>query len=288
MISDSLSVSYKFTMKITKLLAHFTLAERTLALSSADALLRKIEVNLQPQLPHPFIAYERANLEEDELLERALGVQHANKANEKRFHDTLGLQAWPSGFVAARKVLDILPHDKRCYKVLELGCGTGIPSLAVYNAGAMIVATDLDVTIISRSFREQASKNNKTYQCKELNLLDKVECEKTIQRIVPNLVVAADCLYDATLAKAVGETMGLAADRYACSVLVTDPGRLNGQGRTLFLDSFYNAFENTQMTQCEESRFKDVEMPQDLLKATGASLSWCGVLETKVGIFMWP
>lgn len=289
---------------------------RCLSLSSSnlpsDHFLRRIEVDLRPYLPNPIIAYERNNLEDDEeLLERALGVQQQygdgndvvgdGKEVDSRasFHNTLGLHAWPSGFLAAKTVLEFLSTEKSGgrltheTKVLELGCGTGIPSLAAYAAGASVIATDLDVEIISYSFRElmasqRSTERDNAFRCMKLDLLDKKVCEEMIRHERPNLVSAADCLYDATLAKVVGETMGNAVNKYGCAVVVADPGRLDGKGRQLFLNGFFDTLLMQENAETDKNGFDEVAMPQELLKATGASLSWCGVLETKVGIFTWP
>ena len=268
------------------LLTSIPLARNTCAFSSIS--LRRIEIDLQPHLTNPIVAYERENLEEDKLLERALGVHHASQNTNEAFHDTLGLHAWPSGFAAARRMLDMLPDDNRNeFKVLELGCGTGIPSLAAYNAGASVICTDLDVDIISQSFREQHSMGGNTFRCKELNLLDKDACEALIKESIPNLIIAADCLYDATLAKAVGQISGNAVNKHGCHVLVADPGRLKGEGRELFLDGFFGEFSNNSEMWREIMGFENVDMPQEVLRKSGASLSWCGEAETEVGIFTW-
>ena len=267
-------------------LSSIPLARKSCAFSSMP--LRRIEIDLQPHLTNSFVAYERDNLEDDELLERALGVEHTSQNTRETFHDTIGLHAWPSGFVAAKRMLDMLPDDERNeYKVLELGCGTGIPSLAAFNAGANVICTDLDVHIISQSFREQRFVNGNTFECMKLDLLDKDECEKLIQDTAPNLIIAADCLYDATLAKAVGEIMGKAVDRHGCHALVADPGRLKGEGRELFLDGFFAEFSNNSEMWREIMGFEEVDMPQEVLRQSGASLSWCGEAETEVGIFSW-
>lgn len=267
------------------------MTHRTLGLSTQTPL-RRIQVDLRPEIPQPIIAYERENLDEDELLERALGVQEAEgnaAAGTRQFHDTLGLHAWPSGFVAAKCILDMLPNERDQYKVLELGCGTGIPSLAAYNAGVnVVIATDLDVDLISRSFEEQSQTCGNAFRCMELDLLNKLACENLIKDTRPNLIIAADCFYDAALAKSVGQIMGIAVQNYGCNILVADPGRLDGRGRDLFLDGFKSELSSlTADTRRQMNLFEDVDMPQSLLKECGASLSWCGVLETKVGVFRW-
>jgi predicted nicotinamide N-methyase len=285
----------------TKHLPLFLLTQRTTDALTTKVALRRIEVDLRPKLTHQIIAYERDNLDEDELLERALGVPNVAAAaadsnareSHDKFHNTLGLHAWPSGFVAAKRMLDMLPPDdeqkRQDYKVLELGCGTGIPSLAAHASGVGVIATDLDVDIISRSLEEQRQclKYKNEYQCRKLNLLDKSACEELIGETKPNLIIAADCLYDVKLAKAVGQTMGMAADRYACSILVADPGRLDGRGRQLFLEGFFDELSSANDAWREIEGFEEVDMPQEVLKASGASLSWCGVFEKMVGIFTW-
>jgi predicted nicotinamide N-methyase len=285
-------------MRNTKHLPLFLLTQRTADALTTKVPLRRIEVDLRPKLTHRIIAYERDNLDEDELLERALGVPNVAAASasnvresHETFHDTLGLHAWPSGFVAAERMLDMLPDKQKRddYTVLELGCGTGIPSLAAHASGVGVIATDLDVDIISRSLGEQQQllKCKNEYQCRKLDLLNKSACEELIQKTKPNLIIAADCLYDVKLAKAVGQTMGMAADRYGCTILVADPGRLDGRGRELFLDGFFDELSTANDAWREIKGFEEVDMPQEALKASGASLSWCGVFEKRVGIFTW-
>jgi len=243
--------------------------------------LRAIRIDLRPYLPDPIIAHERENLEE--LMDNALST------DDSAFHDTLGLHAWPSGFIAAMKSLELIQIRSSATnnptKVLELGCGIGLPSLAAYLSGnANVVATDLDVELAAHSFAVNKANATTSFQCLKLDLLDAKSCENLIIKEKPDLIVAADCLYDASLAKAVGRTMGVAVSKNAaCQVLVADPGRLKGLGRSLFMESFYQHVENP-----EESGFIEVEAPQDTMRKAGASLSFCGVQETKVGLFTFP
>lgn len=242
--------------------------------------LRSIRIDLRPYLPDPIIAHERENLEE--LMDNALST------DDSAFHDTLGLHAWPSGFIAATKSLELMHSTatNNPMKVLELGCGIGLPSLAAYLSGkANVVATDLDVELVAHSFAVNNKANTATsFQCFKLDLLDAKSCENLIITEKPDLIVAADCLYDASLAKAVGRTMGVAVSKNAaCQVLVADPGRLKGLGRSLFMESFYQHVEKP-----EESGFVEVEASQDTMRKAGASLSFCGVQETKVGLFTFP
>ena len=60
-------------------------------------------------------------------------------------HDALATQLWPSARVAAR-ALEKLPSFG---SALELGAGTGLPSLAAARAGARVLATDRDATSLA-------------------------------------------------------------------------------------------------------------------------------------------
>src|SRR3954467_3868236 len=53
---------------------------------------------------------------------------------------------WRSGVALARK-LD--GSDLRGRRVVELGCGLGVPSLAAARAGAEVLATDIDTDALS-------------------------------------------------------------------------------------------------------------------------------------------
>lgn len=127
----------------------------------------------------------------------------------------------------------------------------------------------------------------------ELDLLDRGTWEGLLRSAAPDLVIASDCLYDLELARAAGEALGAAAAAAArggrgCAVLAADPGRLDGRGRTAFLEGFRSEPRGAGMAAADLPKLEDAEVPQEALRACGASLAWFGAGETRVGVFFWP
>jgi predicted nicotinamide N-methyase len=123
-------------------------------------------------------------------------------------------ELWPSGLALARAVA---PRALRRARVLELGCGLGLPSLAAALAGGRVLATDWSADAVAAT-AENARRNGVR--------LETLECSwarpgPLLERAPFDLVLAADVLYEARNADALLELL----PRLTAHVLLADPGR---------------------------------------------------------------
>jgi predicted nicotinamide N-methyase len=133
-------------------------------------------------------------------------------------------ELWPSGIALARHVAR-LGVELAGARVLELGCGLGLPSIAAARAGATVVSTDWSVDALAL-LRENAARN-----AVELEL---VEARWSDHALFAGLgrfdvVLAADVLYEQ---RNVEEILGLLPVVLAPGVrlLLSDPGRSHARG----------------------------------------------------------
>jgi len=99
-------------------------------------------------------------------------------------------EVWPSGVALARRVARRPP--RRGARVLELGCGLGLPSLAAARAGARVLATDWAPEAIAR-LEANAARNGARL---EAAVAGWEEIEALAARGPWALVLAADVLYE--------------------------------------------------------------------------------------------
>ena len=121
---------------------------------------------------------------------------------------------WRSGVALARE-LDGRPL--RGLRVVELGCGLAVPSIAAARAGASVLATDLDPEALE-VVAQNADANGVHV---ETAAIDWAEPEELISRAPFDLVLAADVLYERA---AVAQLLSL-LPRLAPEVWLADPGR---------------------------------------------------------------
>jgi len=123
-------------------------------------------------------------------------------------------ERWASGDALARAVAE---RDLRGRRVVELGCGLALPSLAATLGGADVLATDWSPDAIALAC-ENASRN-------ELELETAVvrwsEPQLLLERAPWDLVLAADVLYER---RNVDELLALLPE-LASDVLLAEPGR---------------------------------------------------------------
>lgn len=121
---------------------------------------------------------------------------------------------WRSGVALARE-LDVLTW--RDLRVVELGCGLAVPSIAAARAGASVLATDVDdeaLELVARNAQINAVQV-------ETAMVDWAEPDELIGRAPFDLVLAADVLYeDASVALLLS-----LLPRLAPEVWLADPGR---------------------------------------------------------------
>jgi predicted nicotinamide N-methyase len=121
---------------------------------------------------------------------------------------------WRSGVALAR---EIDGHALRSLRVIELGCGLAVPSLAAARAGATVLATDADteaLALVARNARANALRL-------ETAMADWAEPDEILRRAPFDLVLAADVLYQRP---AVAELLSL-LPRLATEAWLADPGR---------------------------------------------------------------
>ena len=121
---------------------------------------------------------------------------------------------WRSGVALARE-LEGLPLAGR--RVVELGCGLAVPSIAAARAGASVLATDESGEALALAARNAAANGVRI----ETAHVDWAEPGALIERASFDLALAADVLYERG---AVGVLLSL-LPRLTPEALVADPGR---------------------------------------------------------------
>lgn len=121
---------------------------------------------------------------------------------------------WRSGQALAREVAEL---DLAARRVVELGCGLGLPSLAAARAGARVLATDRHAEPLAL-LAENAARNGLAV---ETAVADFSAPDELVARGPFDLVLAADVLYER---QSVAPLVAL-LPRLAPEAWVADPGR---------------------------------------------------------------
>ncbi len=124
-------------------------------------------------------------------------------------------ELWPSGAALARVVAELDLGSKR---VLELGAGLGLPSLAAALRGADVLATDWADEAVAL-LRENAARNEIVLRAERVRW---DEPAPLLDGAPWDLVLGADLLYEERNANALLE---LLPRLHARDVLLADPGR---------------------------------------------------------------
>jgi predicted nicotinamide N-methyase len=130
-------------------------------------------------------------------------------------------ELWSSGEVLAREVAE---RDVAGFRVVELGCGLALPSLAAAMGGAYVLATDWSSDAVELA-QENARRNALEL---ETALVRWSEPEALLERAPWDLVLAADVLYER---RNVDELLAV-LPKLGNDVLIADPGRPHA--RTFF------------------------------------------------------
>jgi predicted nicotinamide N-methyase len=123
-------------------------------------------------------------------------------------------ELWPSGVALARRVAAL---ELRVTKVLELGCGLGLPSLAAAARGAEVLATDWAEDATELLLRN-AERNGVFLRVARVRWS---EPEPLLRAAPWDLVLGADLLYEARNAEQLGELL----PQLGGEVLLAEPGR---------------------------------------------------------------
>src|SRR4051812_17674066 len=109
-------------------------------------------------------------------------------------------ELWPSALALAR-VVARRPLTGR--RVLELGCGLGLPAIAAALAGGRVLATDWSTDAIRMTERnaERSSARIETLRC------DWMHPQPLLARAPWDLVLAADVLYERRNVEALGNLL---------------------------------------------------------------------------------
>jgi predicted nicotinamide N-methyase len=133
-------------------------------------------------------------------------------------------ELWPSGLALARHVA---ARDLRGLRVLELGCGLGLPSLAAARSGADVLATDWAEEAVEL-LQRNAEQNDVFLRAIRVRWS---EPEQLLRAAPWDLVLGADLLYEARNAE---QLAGL-LPQLGGEVLLAEPGRPYAKE---FLDRF--------------------------------------------------
>ncbi len=186
----------------------------------ADDALRALLTRYAPPGPVPFVPSLQAFAAVDELplwqaLEEALG---------ERVDAPFFVVVWPGAQAVARAivggVIDVVGRA-----VLEVGCGSGLASVAAACHGArMVWATDVD-RIALQATRLTAHHNDVSVCVDVLDLHDDTAVERALDRLRPgDVVIAADVVYNAALGAALTRLVRACRARELV-VIVADSGR---------------------------------------------------------------
>jgi predicted nicotinamide N-methyase len=121
---------------------------------------------------------------------------------------------WRSGVALAK---ELAGQDLRGKRVVELGCGLGVPSIAAAWAGAEVIATDGDIDALA-VVRRNAEANEVEL---ETAAVDWADADELVDRGPFDLVLATDVLYERP---SIAMLLNL-LPRLAPVAWIADPGR---------------------------------------------------------------
>jgi predicted nicotinamide N-methyase len=127
-------------------------------------------------------------------------------------------ELWPSGVALAR---ELARRALRGARVLELGCGLGVPSVAAALAGGRVLATDWAQEAVDMA----ASNARRNGVELETAVVDWRRPEALLERAPWDLVLAADVLYEA---RNVGPLLDL-IPQLGGEMWLADPGRATAE-----------------------------------------------------------
>lgn len=145
--------------------------------------------------------------------------------DEEAFGEDEFLPYWAELWPAARALANALPTDLSGSRVVELGCGLGLPSLLAARRGATVCATDWAEEALAL-LGDNARRNKVRLSCARVDWRRPADL---LARGLFDLVLAADVLYEERNVRPLLEL----CVRLGAEVLLADPGRRHA---TEFLD----------------------------------------------------
>ncbi len=150
----------------------------------------------------------------------------------KHFSDTVGSPdtqlpywaiVWPGGRALARYILDH-PLEFRSKRVLDLGAGSGIASIAAKRVGAYPVCIDIDRTAIEMA-QCTAKQNNVTFPALQEDVTLWVEPESGKEQFQNfDIVMAGDVFYESDFSRKAHAFLRKALER-GLRIIISDPDR---------------------------------------------------------------
>ena len=188
-------------------------------------------------------------------------------------------ECWPSGYALAAELVDIAASRGGTLagvRLLELGCGSGVASLAARRLGADVVAVDASANaleLLKMGVDAQGAAPGSLASAR-LDFTDEAAMAALFaEHDRFDAVVAADVLYDQKIAAGVG-----AALRRRCppaALLLVDPGRTHGRRRfleTFAEDFFAHVFDPVPASRQQPTFRGEPAAPSDGLGRLGVGL----------------
>eukprot|EP00439_Symbiodinium_sp_Y106_P058813 s95_g8.t1 len=132
--------------------------------------------------------------------------------------DSFGvLGVWPAAWTAAQRVMRICNRQgsRGTLRMLEIGCGSGLPSLCALALGAEVVATDLEelpLQLLQAAADAQELPGSlevmqmDVLKAADSNPRNSVTCPSDVERF--DIIVCSDCLYKHDVARAIAVLIG--------------------------------------------------------------------------------
>jgi len=203
--------------------------------------------------------------------------------------DSFGvLGVWPAAWTAAQRVMRICNRQgsRGTLRMLEIGCGSGLPSLCALALGAEVVATDLEelpLQLLQAAADAQELPGSlevmqmDVLKAADSNPRNSVTCPSDVERF--DIIVCSDCLYKHDVARAIAVLIGRALLAYPTTmVVVTDANR---RGRQDFLDEL-DASLGLSLGNASPPHFEAVPVPR--WAADNATDPFDGTTAEEVGL----
>ena len=166
--------------------------------------------------------------------------------------------------------------------MVELACGTALPSIVALARGAKVTGTDISLLSLRLAEKSAEPLTKDNFSTMTFDIMK--EPPQKLLDLRPDIVVASDLLYTEEIAKGLGCQLGVAASN-GITVITTDAGRLEGQGQRIFLESFRKTYDNPL---AEESTFVTEEIPDRVLDLGVNAMKYGGKVDRAVGVFEFP
>jgi len=196
---------------------------------------------------------------------------------------------WPASFIAAGAVLRAMKRQRRPGQlhVVELACGTALPSIVALERGAKVTSTD--ISLLSLRLAEQSAQKSTASARNDFSTMIFDIMEDSSQKLLdlhPDIIVESDLLYGEAIAKGLGHQLGVAASN-GVTIITTDAGRMEGQGQRIFLEHFQNACSAGNVSSTSFS-FLTEKIPDGILDLGLNAMKYGGQVDRAVGVFEFP